>query len=524
MASRQQTLLLALLAGAMGAACWLGSVPGSLDDLFLVLRAARDPLARADWAVLGCSSLLDIGVKRASVLLAAKPESAAPWVGFALHALGCAWLFLECSRGARPRPLGRTGWGLVQGLGLLALAVACGSVPSEAAAYQLEGPVLLLCLLGMHASARRGSALLFALACVGLSWARPEGALLALAWSLLLPGSLRTVGVGSACVAALLWAGLLGALSPLPFPASTLPLSFLVKHGDWQAELIQGLGYLAAWLRTPGGLGAVLLLGAGLACGGGIPSRLALLAASLVALEGGDGYVGGRLLMPASVLALLGASEACGRGLRGAPAGLALAGVLLLAVSGRGAAVPGLRLVPSLVVPPGRGSGGGLPLELERRLVAGLRQLQAEAGGNLGVVHRDQQVLLWLDPGLTVLDASGLSEPEVAAAPVSGAVRHGRDAFAALAGRADVMLLDHQRVRAGSWAGRSLGSALLEEAESWIGRPRSASEVAAWEGQWGTASLPCGAGTWVNALVRTELLEAARRAGWVVDRAGASRP
>jgi hypothetical protein len=63
---------------------------------------------------------------------------------------------------------------------------------------------------------------------------------------------------------------------------------------------------------------------------------------------------------------------------------------------------------------------------------------------------------------------------------------------------------------------------LLEGAAAWIGRPRSAQEVAAWEEDWITISLACGEGTWVNALLRRELDGAARRAGWVVDAAGVS--
>ncbi len=526
MPSRPQTILMALLAGFMGALCWLGSVPGSLDDLFLVLRAARDPLARTDWAVLGCSSLLDIGVKGAVVLVSDRPESAAPWVGLVLHAAGCAWLSLECSRSAAGAGAGA---GALRAAAAVALAVACGVVPSEAAAYQLEGPVLLLCLVGVHAALRRRSGPLLALACFGLAWARPEGVLLAVAWVLPEPRRLSWIGTASAVSAVVLWGGFLAALSPLPFPSSALPLSFHVKHGTWIAELLAGLGYLAAWLGTVGGLGAVLLLGIGLARGAGSSSRVGLVAVLLVALEGGDGYLGARLLLPALVLALLGSAEVIGQWASAAGEGASLrgmmttlAGLILAGGGGLGSALDGARLLPSLLPAPGSGIEEQPPLELEALLVDGLGRLRQEAGGELTVVHRDQQVLRWLGPDLLVLDASGLSEPEVASLPATGAIRHGRDAFAVLADRGDVMLLDHQRVRTESWAGRSLGSVLLEGAAAWIGRPRSAQEVAAWEEDWITISLACGEGTWVNALLRRELDGAARRAGWVVDAAGVS--
>lgn len=527
MAPRPLHLLLALAAGAFGGLCWLGTVPGSLDDLFLVLRAARDPLARGDWAVLGCSSLLDVGLKRVVLSLAVHPEVAAPWAGLVLHGLGCAWLFLECAgaweassaapgltRGGRQGSEGPWGRG-IRAVGLVALAFAAGALPSEAAAYQLEGPVLLLSLLGLHRASGRSSPALLAVACVGLSWARPEGALLALAWSLqLAPRRLRWVGAVSVAVALALWGGLLALLSPLPWPDAALPLSFHVKHGDWGPEVLAGLSYLAEWLRSPGGLGVLLLLGVGLTGGGGLPSRLALLAVVVVVVEGGDGYLGARLWMPAAVLALLGASEALGRAAGGSAGRVAAVALLLVLLDSMGALREGLRVAPSLVA--GQGAGELTPLGLERELAAGLRRLQQEAGRELTIVHRDQQVLLWLDPELRVRDASGLSDPEVAALPAPGAVRHGRDAFAALAPGGDLMLLDHQRVRAASWTGRSLEVVLLAEADAWIGPPRTREEVAAWEGEWVTVSLACGEAGWVNALVRRELVEAAGAAGWAV--------
>ena len=212
--------------------------------------------------------------------------------------------------------------------------------------------------------------------------------------------------------------------------------------------------------------------------------------------------MGARLLLPVMVLAIGSAAAARARAQFG--------GLVLLGLSGLGSVLSGGSMLLSSGL-----DGWKVDLEPELAIVSGLRGLQSEAGRPLQVVHRDQQVLLWLAPELSVRDASGLSDPEVAAQPVEGAVRHGRDAFLLLSRSADVLLLDHQRLRAESWADRAFVPALTSEADRWIGGPRSRAEAQHWEQDWRLASIPHGRFA-CNVLLRAELVPAARRAGWLL--------
>ena len=485
---------------------FLGSEPGSLDDLFLVLRASRDPLALDDAAILGCSSALDVALKGLAIG-AVGGSVAAPiamtlllTVGAALwgaRLLGCGHGPAEAAHRGTP-----TAWAPLLGLGL-------ASVLAEGSSYLLEAPALALALLLCIKASRAQDSRLAPWAFAALSLARPEGVLIGVPWALARSGSGRWTALGGSLLGAGVWALWLVARGSMPLPGGLLPLSFHVKHGSWWAEAAAGAAYAGEWLRTLEGAATVLLIGAGLLSRGLARGRalLATWALGLVVLAGGDGYVGARLLLPVMVLAIGSAAAARGR--------LQVAGVVLLGLSGLESVLMGGSALLSSGL-----EGWRVDLGPERAIVRGLRGLQAEAGRPLEVVHRDQQVLLWLDPELSVRDASGLSDPEVAAQPVEGAVRHGRDAFLHLSGSADVLLLDHQRLRAESWADRALVPALTSEADRWIGRPRSRAEAQHWAQDWRLASIPHGRFA-CNVLLRAELIPAARRAGWLLaDRRG----
>ena len=487
---------------------WLGTSPGSLDDLFLVLRAGRDPLALEDAAVLGCSSPLDVVLKSLAVG-AAGGSLAGPVVSTVLlqlaAALGGVWILCGCHEGTlRPRLEGS------HSVVPILVGLALGVVLAEGASYLLEGPALALSLLlCMAASKEKGSGRLVPWAFAALSLVRPEGALIGVPWALMLQGRVRVVALASSVIGAAAWGGWLALRGSLPLPAGFLPLSFHVKHGPWLSEAAAGAAYVGSWLRTlEGGVcGALLVLGL---LGSGVARRRALLGSwsvLLVALEGGDGYVGARLLLPAVVLAIGSAAAAPGR--------LQVVGLAVLTLTGVPRVVSGGQVVAS-----GQLTGWRVDLEPEQEVVRALQGLQVEAGRTVRVVHRDHQVLLWLDPGLSIRDASGLSEPRVAALPAEGAVRHGRDAFLLLSAEADVLLLDHQRFRAEDWVGREWGPALTSEASRWIGAPRTRAEVTAWSGEWELAAIPIGRFA-CNVLLRSELAPAAARSGWRVASSGA---
>ena len=480
---------------------FLGSEPGSLDDLFLVLRASRDPLAVNDPAILGCSSLLDVVLK--SLAIGAFGASVVgPIVTTLLLTVGVAlWggRLLDCGHGpAEDSPRGTpTPWAPLLGLGL-------ASVLAEGSSYLLEAPLLALALLLCMKASRAHGTRMTPWAFAALSLARPEGVLIGVPWALARSGNGRWAALGGSLVGAGVWSLWLGARGTMPLPGGLLPLSFHVKHGSWWEEAAAGAAYAGTWLRTLEGSSTVLLIGAGL-LSRGLSRRRALLATwalGLVVLAGGDGYMGARLLLPVMVLAIGSAAAARAR--------VQLGGLVLLGLSGLGSVLSG----GSMLLSSGF-DGWKVDLEPELAIVSGLRGLQSEAGRPLQVVHRDQQVLLWLDPELAVRDASGLSDPEVAALPVEGAVRHGRDAFFLLSGSADVLLLDHQRLRAESWADRAFVPALTSEADRWIGKPRSRAEAQHWEQDWRLASIPHGRFA-CNVLLRAELIPAARRAGWLV--------
>ncbi|MEZ6017396.1 MAG: hypothetical protein R3F49_19945 [Planctomycetota bacterium] len=552
----------------------VGARPGSLDDAFVVLVSARSLASRGYFGWVesggdaGCTSLLDV-LQKAFVVGATDPLAASGWLGLAWLALAAGlagalswWL----SAGVAPTMPLRARWHAAP---RLALALAAALTPGlvEGTAYFLETPLfgaLWAVSLGAAAAARPRVA--FGLALL-LPLARPEGHVLGpaawLAAAFVAGRSPQRIARGAVAVV-LAQALLLGARAALL--GSLFPSSYYAKSSDtlW-FEVRDGLDYVAAFGATPAGvaLGLAVALGlssalwssAGRTAGPTAPEPassvargatvgtcrprrpLALAALGLVALvvvvgSGGDGYLGARLLMPAT-LALWCAVAAAVPLTRTAAHGGVELGVLGLAALASAL----LALWVPLVT----------PLDSVRALVAGPTGLAAFAPDRgvtraledaLGpasapratppdpmarvLAHRHAQRFAWFAPHLELLDLTGLTDPEVARLPAPGPVRFGRDALElALECGVGALHLDHQLWRPRAWWSEPAVEALSDPsvADAFLGRPlmsRALAQRFAASYVLATLEDAWGRGRHVNVLVRRDLAPNFRRAGFTV--------
>jgi len=245
----------------------------------------------------------------------------------------------------------------------------------------------------------------------------------------------------------------------------------------------------------------------------------ALWAAATAALcavvwSGGDCYRGARFLAPMSLLALLSAVPVA-TGARGPARVIALA--LLASVLGlRTAQVApdaGHKLAAVL--------GGGLSerdFVCERELAE--RLANALPDGRLA--QRHLQSAAYFARGLTVLDLTGINHREIAHRSEPGPVHFGRDALdVALAENVELIHLHHLPFVGAPAAEYRLDELLArpELGHVLLGEPLPTGELAVeLARRYRTASLEaCGPGRWFNCLVRADLAEPLRRAGFVVS-------
>ena len=410
--------------------------PGSNDDLFVVLVYARNLLEHgvvahelADGRLEGFTSPLDLGLK--TLAYAQHPSDgvrAAWWAttlvyGFALLAGLAAAL-----RWA-------TQWPGVLAATALALVFTPGL--AEGTTYLLETP-LVAALLAV-AALGTGSPPTPLRACVVailLTLARPELALVALAWACGSRGHRALVGALVGLVALVLARWLLfGRLLPNSYVAKT-------STSYWE-ELQDGARYVAEFAAA-GPAQVVVLVGAVSlpflaslarpeAC------RLAWAAPvtlAAVVVSGGDGYTGARLLAPTAWLTLLGLCAVAGGAGRWVPR-LALGALLVVGVVGFARVTQGAT---------GRAwnVAGGLEdadFGPQRNAIWHLSQLLPPGST---VASRHLQMAEYFAPELGFLDLTGLNDAAVARRPESGRVRFGRTSLEpALDARVEAIHLHH---------------------------------------------------------------------------------
>ena len=137
------------------------------------------------------------------------------------------------------------------------------------------------------------------------------------------------------------------------------------------------------------------------------------------------------------------------------------------------------------------------------------------------LAHRHLQSAAYFAPSLSVLDLTGINHREIAHRPEPGPVRFGRDALdVALAEDVELIHLHHLPVVEAPAAQYSLDELLARPdlGRLLLGNPLPTGELAAGlASRYRTASLEvCGPGTWFNCLVRADLAEPLRRAGFFV--------
>lgn len=550
--------LSALLGAVLLATLALASArPGSADDAFVVLIYARELLAGGGFAfgpgsppVDGFTSLSDLLVKAAAIAVwDADPVRTLWWVTGALYVAAVAAL-AGLGWGA-----GRRGGRLRVGLAsALALALAPGL--AEGTSYLLETPLFALTIaaaarwvLPGSAASRCRDELLAAGAAFALTATRPEALpvagflLLVRARSARVAGSVR--GAGSGRGAALLaWLLATAAFFAWRFATfgSWAPNSYHAKTSDSRLnEVADGLRYVADLLRGFDGARADPWAGvAAFACLVGLalpflPTRAATdssassgararalagagwIALAALVLAGGDGYAGARLFVPVALWSLLAVAEIASGGSGGSGvARVAALAVLLTVVGARVAGVApdaGRKLA---AIPSAPWSADDFACG--RRVARLLERLLPDAA----LAHRHFQQARWFAPDLEVVDLTGLNDRAIARRPAPGPVRFGRsDVAPAVEAGAGALLLHHALVGPAALADRSLAATFDDPArvELLLGAPPPEAEVRdELLARYRAASLPdaCGRGTWLNLLVRADLVERFRREGFVV--------
>ncbi|MEO2162498.1 MAG: hypothetical protein ABGY29_08235 [bacterium] len=525
-----------LLAGVLALA---STQPGSTDDAFVLLVQARGLLGGAGWevqvgegAVESVTSLLDLALK--AVALGLSPASGETTLWRTNVAL---YLALLAACALVPKGGGR--WGVAVGALVLCPGLA------EGASYMLETPLYLALLLwAAHVVLRRAEGfwpeVTAAVAASSLLLARPEGVVVA---GVFLAGRARMVTGASRWRPALAVAAVAGALLAwrLMTFGTWAPNSFFAKRSDSSLnELMDGVNYVVASVMHSGRPGplpevtvwlsvAPLLL---IALAGpwiasrrpdGEPGlRLAVLAwattASLLAVvvSGGDGYRGLRLLAPVFWLSTLTLVELSGSSCRRS----GVWGASLLAV------VFGARLVEVL---PNAGSkledvaravGAETPWD-SRPQEALATGLELALSGEV-IAHRHSQAMKYYAPSLRVMDMTGLTQPTIAHQSAPGPVGFGRDALSwALEQGVGAIHLDALSFRGNPAHLHDLG-ALAKNPKVWeeiLGPdvPQGAT-LAQLVQDYRCASLSgvAGPGTWANCLIRIDLAQDFRAAGFDV--------
>ncbi len=494
--------LLSALAALVVGLLLLGSQrAGSLDDVFVVLSQGRS-LLEGSWGSLeaaglpawGATSSLDLLLK-ALLQTLGDPILMVWWGNTVLYLMTC-WVFVRVARVLTEGGQGGAGadvrvpWMA----GLLGLGFVCAPGFAEGSAYLLESALWGLCMglvaLGWLQNWRNQR---LGMALVALAWCRPEAALLALLLAAIRPRLLPWVVLAVS----------LGFIWRYWAAGHILPDTFYAKSSDSRLEEVRdGIAYMRAFLVTPAGAGIMLGL-----CLAWLPGeagltrarRLSLLggaALALVLLEGGDGYVGARLMLPVSLLGLgcVGLMLKGGNRVQSCGALVALALVLLPALAAAGGVARQLFEVSSFE--PLRTRDFDLEQSAGRGLACASRAL---GGATIGV--RDMQSLRWFEPDIPLRDASGLTDRKIARSPAPGRVRHGRDAFGLLAlDGVEILHLDHQRLRTRPWAGLDVRRSLTQDSAAHIGLPRSAEEAQLLARDYVAVSLEVPGG-WLNVLV-----------------------
>jgi hypothetical protein len=434
---------IALLCVAVSLLEFVRTEPGNVDDGFILMVYVRHLIQNGviAWnvgepAVDGCTSMLDLLVKSAAVLVTG--GDILWWtlvVTAVLHCLAPLVAIAIVLRLPSAEPKLRLAAAAAAGLILATMESS-----AYAASFLLEMPLYLCCALGLaglivltpRLTVARSAALIAAAWLVVL--ARPEGLVLA---TLLLGGALwlergaqPARRLGAVFGVFVLGVALYELWHFLTFGAWA-PNAYYAKTSAVRAnEVRDGAGYVLTFLSTPGGwvqLGPALLaplaiLGAGWSSPRArahyaLVSLAALALLGVTVYSGGDCYPGGRLLAPAIALGVL----AVALGIVHARRWLRTA---LLIVAG------GVLLSQCVRVAIPRPMEWGTHVQLA---TTGLRACETSFAGALrqalpsGTVAQTdfQRLKFWADP-IRVVDLEGLSDRAIAHERVSEPVKLGK--------------------------------------------------------------------------------------------------
>lgn len=307
--------------------------------------------------------------------------------------------------------------------------------------------------------------------------------------------------------------------------AALLPNTFHAKSSSsrW-LELQEGWGYVVDFARAHGALGWITVLLPALVCLP-LPARSwptptarrrhalvsipALASLTMVVIEGGDTYPGGRFLAVPTALSLLACGHLVVAGAR-PPRWLgwsALGSLTLLA------AVHQLRAFAAAA--PGSAISASLDDYACEREAA--RRLAAVVPGGV-VMQTDWQRLKHFEDGLRVIDLHGLNDREIARLPLDGPVRYGKFSHAhALRVAAPVWIYGHRLASDAPMAAVPMAALLRDPATAsrFVGYVAPEEVVEAMRRDYLPASIPV-CDRFLNLLVRREHAEALARQGVLV--------
>jgi len=511
------------------------------DDAFILMVYIRHVLAsgsiiwnQADGPVDGCTSMLDLLVKALAVAMShGDIVRVTFWVTLFFHAI-LGVVGMAISFAASPHARGRWAWSFVAGL-----LFAASPALADGSSYLLETPLYVcvgLLLVGMLLWCRSYSAgkraLLVVLACL-VTLARPEGLALAslvlvvfaveqysLSWS----ARLFTVGAFAALAAAyLVWhRSYFGYWAPNSYYAKTSALRWNeVKDGYW---------YIRHYLEDASGRVGLLpiLVCAGAVFARGFVDRVArfrftavaatsVLMLLVVVVSGGDSYRGARFLGLPIALALLalvyGFLHALGR-LR------LLFGAVIALVSV-------VQLVSAFAHLPDAYARARTEWPFSQEMfwceLQSVTALQ-KAIPRGTVAQSDFQRLKYFADEFTVIDLHGLNDREIAHQPWTDYVGWGKyDAANGIRRHPDAWFWGYKfRLHHLSFADipmrRLVNDADIEsQVVGYAGTPFAAKPdaAAALVDQYLPATFPV-CGRFINLIVRKELADNFRRAGFVV--------